>query len=273
MAIITIAREIASLGDEVAQLLAQKTGYRLVDRTVVEEGLGRYGISPEKREKFDEKRPGFLAALSQSREDYLHYLKSIVYEEAAKGNCILLGRGAFSLLACVPGILHLRFVSPHALRLERVREFYKCDERHAEQIIRQSDRDREGFHHYFFGTDWSRPENFNIVLNTAGLDAPAAAALCLALIPALPSAANPQFVQARLDALSLSQSVITAVLYTHHVPIQFLEADVVGARVVLHGVCASKVAIDAALSASREVPGVGEAVSEIQVVQEYATMP
>jgi hypothetical protein len=42
---------------------------------------------------------------------------------------------------------------------------------------------------------------------------------------------------------------------------------------VLHGVANTQAAIDAALAAARSVPGVNDAESAIQVVQEFTVMP
>lgn len=273
MSIIAIAREIASLGDEIAQELSGRAGYRVIDKAVIEERLGSYGIGPEKREKFDEKKPSFWASLSQTREDYLHYLKTIVYSEAAQGNCVLVGRGAFALLSSVPGVVSLRLASPKHVRVQRVRDFYKCDERHAEQIINQSDHDRDGYHRYFFGVNWNDPANFLAVVNTGSMTAAIGADVVTGLVKNVAPLANKAETDRRLAALNLSQAVITSILYQRKAPIQFLEADVQGGVVTLHGVAASKAAIDMGVAAAREVIGVSEVVSEIQVVQEYASMP
>jgi hypothetical protein len=273
MSILTIAREIASLGDEIAQELSSRAGYRVIDKAVIEERLGQYGIGPEKREKFDEKKPSFWASLSQSREDFLHYLKTIVYSEAVQGNCVLVGRGAFALLGSVPGVVSLRFMSPKHVRVARVREFYKCDERHAEQIINQSDHDRDGFHRYFFGVSWNDPDNFLAVINSGAMTASVGADVVTGLVKNVSALFDKSETDRRLAALNLSQAVITAILYKRKAPIQFLEADVEGGLVTLHGVAASKTAIDLAVAAARDVIGVSEVVSEIQVVQEYASMP
>jgi osmotically-inducible protein OsmY len=200
-------------------------------------------------------------------------LKTIVYSEASKGDCVLIGRGAFALLSGVPGVINLRVVSPLHVRVGRVKEYYKCDDRHAEQIIHQSDRDREGYHRYFFGVDSSDPENFQAVVNTGGMDAQKAVSLVSAIVKSLEAGTDRAETDRRLSALNLSQSVITMILYTRKVPIQFLEADVQGGLVTLHGVAASKSAVEAAGAAAREVLGVADVVSEIQVVQEYASMP
>jgi osmotically-inducible protein OsmY len=67
--------------------------------------------------------------------------------------------------------------------------------------------------------------------------------------------------------------VVTEVVYAKRVPIHFLEANVEGGRVVLHGVANTPAAIDSALAAARSVSGVAEVESAIQVVQEFTVMP
>ena len=99
MAIITIAREIASLGEETAQELAHICGYRLIDKEYLEGKLNSIGISAEKRAKYDEKNPGFWASLSQQRDDYLHFLKSAITGSGAGEQLHHNGgRGAYAIL-------------------------------------------------------------------------------------------------------------------------------------------------------------------------------
>ncbi|MDA8410658.1 MAG: BON domain-containing protein, partial [Treponema sp.] len=61
--------------------------------------------------------------------------------------------------------------------------------------------------------------------------------------------------------------------YGKRLPLHFLEADVRGSRVILHGVSNTQTAIEAAIGAARTVPGVTEVESAIQVVQEFTVMP
>jgi len=90
MAIITIARELASLGEETALELTKISGYSLIDKDYLEEKLNSIGISAEKREKYDEKNPGFWASLSQQRDNYLHYLKTAILDAAQENNCVIM---------------------------------------------------------------------------------------------------------------------------------------------------------------------------------------
>ena len=51
MAIITISRELGSMGSEIAQILEQKLKYRLIDKAILSADLFQQGISDMK--KFD----------------------------------------------------------------------------------------------------------------------------------------------------------------------------------------------------------------------------
>lgn len=273
MAIITIARGLATLGEDIAQELGGITGYKLIDREYIEKRLGDFGIGPEKRQKYDEKKPGFWASLSQERDDYLHYLKTALYEEASEGNCIVVGRGGQAVFKTVPSLLSVLFVAPQAVRVERIMRFYQCDERHANQIIEQSDHDRSGFHRYFFSSDWHDPAEFDLVLNTARCEIKEAATLIDRMRSTLIDAAKEEAGRSRVAELLLGQRVVTEIIYGRKVPVHFLEAAAQGGRVVLHGVSNTQTAIDAAIAAARSVPGVVAVESAIQVVQEFTVMP
>jgi hypothetical protein len=273
MGIIAITREMGALGEETAAAAASKAGYRLVDREAVEAELEKRGIDREKRERFDEKKPSFWASLLPVRDDYLHFLKSAIYREALEGDRVFLGRGAGAILAGIPGLLSIRLIAPKPVRIARIKAGMGCDERTAEKLIHRSDHDRQGYHHYFFSLDWSDPGRYTAVLNTADAGPEACASAILALQAAGLSPSDDIEAKRRLTALNLSQAVITEILYARKLPIQFLEAEALGGKVTLHGVSASRAVIDLAAQAAREVPGVLEVVSEMQVIQEYTVLP
>ena len=54
MAIITVSRELAALGDETAQELAKLLGYRFVDKKTLQERIKSYGVEGQKLKKYDE---------------------------------------------------------------------------------------------------------------------------------------------------------------------------------------------------------------------------
>ncbi len=273
MAVICVAREMAALGDETVRELSKATGYRPIDKEFLENRMTEMGMKPETRLKYDEKKPGFWASLSQDRDDYMHFLASVIYEEIAKGDCIISGRGAFALLDGVPGVLAIKLVAPMMVRIDRIREQFLCDERHATALIKQSDHDRKGFHDYFFNVNWCDPSNYHLIINTGKQDPKSIAdlveKLCLLTITKEVEKAHND----RIAQLLLARKVLTAILYTNHLSLHFLEADAANGIVSLHGVANTQETIEAATAAAAKVSGVIKVVNSIQIVQEFAVMP
>jgi cytidylate kinase len=271
MAIITISRELAALGDETAQELSRRLGYRFIDRGTLEERIKSFGMGAQVLEKYDERRPGFIAGLLQDRDDYLHFLKLAMLEEAVadgKG-CVFIGRGACAVLADIPGVVPVFLVSNRDVRIERVRSYFHCNEKKARSIIEQSDRDRTGFYKYFFESEWKEPGNYRISLNTSRLPPAVCAQIIEQLCASTASAgAETVFAQKLADA-HLAQKVIHRVLYEREVRVHFLDVTVNKGDVTLFGVTSAKAVIDKAAVAAQEVPGVKKVVQAIQVVEEY----
>lgn len=273
MAVISIARSFGGMGDETAQELAKLTGYRAIDKEYIEKRMTEAGLKPEVREKYDEKKPGFWASLSQDRDDYLHFLTTIMYEEAMKGDCILVGRGSIAIFNGVPGVLKIKLDAPIETRAKNICKRFNCDERHAEHLIKQTDHNRKGFYDYFFNIDWTDPNNYNLTINM-GLETPATAASIIHALNKL--VVTPQVAEAsrkRLAELNLGRRLINEIIYRTHIPIHFLEAEVSGSKVTLHGVANTQGAIDSAVATAKNMAGISEVENAIQIVQEFAVMP
>ncbi|MDR0551591.1 MAG: cytidylate kinase-like family protein [Spirochaetaceae bacterium] len=276
MAIITISRELAALGDETARELARLSGCRLADRKFIEEKIKQYGANRGLLKKFDERKPGFFSSLSAERDDYLHYLKTAIIDAALEGNCIFIGRGAFAVLGDLPAALPVMLVSTREARIERVRGYFRCDEKKALEIITRSDNDRSGFYSYFFDVKWRDSANYKITLNTARLTPSVCAELidrACALIAAPDAEAA---TQKKLAELRLAQKIIHNIVYEKSISVQFLDAVVSGSTATLYGVAGTLPLAEAALEAARNAVldaaspdgGVKNVVSEIQILQE-----
>jgi cytidylate kinase len=277
MAIITVSRELAALGDETARELAKATGYRFVDKHSLEERIVSYGIGAEKLKKYDERKPSFIASLSPDRDDYLHYLKTAMFTEAMEGSCVFIGRGAGAVFKNMPGHISVFLVAPLEIRIERVKSYFRCDDRRARQIIGQSDQDRAGFHSYFFDVDWKDPGNYYLSLNTGNFSPSVCAGIIRRLRDRVITPEAEAENASRLKELVLEQRITRHILHERAIPVHFLEVSVSCGGVTLYGVVNSQALVDAALDAAREASdagGGGAAVcSEIQVVREYSVMP
>ncbi|MDR0290437.1 MAG: cytidylate kinase-like family protein [Treponema sp.] len=277
MAIITVSRELAALGDETAGELSKLLGYRFVDKNSLEERIKSCGIEGQKFVKYDERKPSFFASLSHDRDDYLHYLKTAIFAEAEQGNCVFIGRGAAVVLKSMPGLISMFLASPLNIRIERVKSYFQCDERRARQILDRSDRDRIGFHRYFFDIDWRHPGNYHLSFNTGVLHPADCAKIINQLKERFFTPEAEAQSAARLKELVLEQRVKHCIMYEQEIPIHFLEISVCGNNISLYGVANSQALVDAALNAVNKMPGMEEdpatIQNEIQVVREYSVMP
>jgi cytidylate kinase len=273
MAIITFSRELAALGDETAHELANQLQYRFVDRVALENRIKSLGVSGSKLEKFDERKPSFWSSFSQDRDDYLHFLKTALLAESVQGNCILIGRGASVILKDVPGVFSVFLTAPLEIRLQRVKSYFHCDDRRARQVLEQADRDREGFHRYFFDVEWKEVSNYHLTLNTGHLHPEVCAEIIKFMKERIISGQEEEQNAVRIGELALGLQVKHHILYEKKASIHFLEANAESNKITLYGVANSQSLVEMAVAAAKEIAASYEIHSEIQVVQEYNIMP
>jgi cytidylate kinase len=169
MSTITISRQVGSLGTEIARGLAEKLNYEYVDKEKIGKMLADFGLGVLEVEKFDEKKPPFWDSFSIQRTKFLHSIQAAIYDFARKGRAVIVGRGGQVLLHNLPGILHVRIFSPFDLRVKRLVESERVDEKHAVRMLRQSDHDSAGYIHSFFYADWNDANLYDLLINTEKL--------------------------------------------------------------------------------------------------------
>ncbi len=166
MAIITISRQVGSLGNEIAQAAADTLGYRYVEKSQISEALSHVGFSISEIDKYDEKAPSIWQSLSLQKDQFAHLIQAVVYELAAQNNVVIVGRGGQAILKGIPGTLHVRIIAPQATRLSRLMKKKGYDEKTARQMIRQKDRNSAGYLSTYFNTDWNDSDLYDLVINT-----------------------------------------------------------------------------------------------------------
>ena len=138
MAIITLARQVAAKGDEVAQDLAAKLGYKFITRKQIEDRIIELGFPRDKMPKYDERKPGFFASMAKDRDAYQNLSQYAMLEAASKGNIIIIGRGAFALFSSVPNHISVRLIASEKVRIARLMEEFEWNEKQARQHIHAS---------------------------------------------------------------------------------------------------------------------------------------
>ncbi len=273
MAIITISRRIASLGDETAIELAKLLNYNFIDRKSLEKDLLDKGISQAQLKRYDERKPSFWASLSRERDSYFDYLREVVYEHACKGDSIFIGRGGFAILKGVPGLYSVRLVAPDDIRLSRLMKEFNWSEKEARKLMEESDNNRDGFHKCFFNTENEDPSEYNLVVNSGLIDAKTAAEIIKFSLEKSKNEEETILGQKKLEGLLLAQKIVNHISFNLKLQIYFLEATVEGDEINLHGVADNGVAIEKAVSVTEEMSCGKKVKSSISVVNEYKPFP
>ena len=167
MAIITIARQMGSLGSESAANVAQRLDYTLVDQAKLQRAAEDYGMLKSELEEVHERRPTLVTRyLTMRHRAYLDMMQTIIYQYARADDDVILARGATVLLSDVPSALHVNVFAPYERRVEVVMAREGITRPIAEQVVRESDQDRAGYMRYLFDQDWMDPLLYDVMINT-----------------------------------------------------------------------------------------------------------
>ncbi len=137
--VVTIAREYGSGGAEVGRRVAERLGWELVDRQIIERVAAMGKIDRSWAEEADEQcsawwervlngfRHGgpevYVGGVADTGvdRDALQQFTAHVIEEAGKaGHCVIIGRGSQCVLRNDPQALHVLVYAPMAEKLERM---------------------------------------------------------------------------------------------------------------------------------------------------------
>ena len=199
--LVTVTRQYASGGSEIASLVAETLGWTLIDNEFVAEVARRAGLPAEEVAQREERAPGLLERLAralaiaspemfltttgvprveQDEADIVRLTERIIREAAAGGRVVLVGRGAQALLAEREDALHVYVVAPKAWRERLAVERLGVPPANAANVVDDIDRQRDHYVKTYFGRARQDVTNYDLVLNTQKLGFAGAAALVVA---------------------------------------------------------------------------------------------
>src|SRR3981081_1008863 len=183
--IVTIEREYGSGGGEIAQLLANRLGWKLWDQLLTEE-IAKLAECPKNVVEGREERTDplyyrlFKSFLRGSYEGSLnaHKLNLVdsetilkiterVVQQAAKtGNSVIVGRGSQHFLRNRPDTLRVFLYAPREDKVRRLLARGKS-EKEAQQLVDTVDRERVDFIQKYFHVEWPDRPIYHTMINTA----------------------------------------------------------------------------------------------------------
>ena len=209
MSVITISRGSLSGGQELAERVAERLGYRCVSREVLIEAAKRYGVPEPKLDELFEKKPSFWEWLTRSRDRYLVFVQAAMCEFAQAGNLVYHGQAGQQLLPGISHVLKVRLIAPVERRIRNAMEQQKIDHEAAAKHIQRIDEERSRRMHDLFDVDWRDPTLYDLLINLEHMTIDTAAELVVSLVQRpdfQPTAASNQ----ALDDLSVACRVKAA---------------------------------------------------------------
>ena len=184
MNVVTITRDFGAGGYEVAGQLAHALGWELLDRELLHQAAAVEQLPEAELERLDEKAISLAdrLRLHPPHQRYLHGLKAVALQAAARGNVVLVGRGTGHLLADASNILHLRLVASREWRARRMAQREGWPLEQALARCTEEDRIRERFTRYFFGQAPFQAASYHLTFNTARVPLDEVVNAALALI-------------------------------------------------------------------------------------------
>jgi cytidylate kinase len=184
--VITVEREYGSGGGEFAHDLAESLGWRLLDSELIAGAARIAGVKPEVAAKLDEHLdpwyyrygkvfwhdPVYASnSLAEGQifdsERMMGILKQEIVDEAQKGGCVIVGRGAACALAGQPGCFHLFvYATSKAKREWFVKAFPKMAAQ-ADHYLAEHDKRRAAVIRRFYQHDWAARCLYHLQLNSA----------------------------------------------------------------------------------------------------------
>ncbi|MGO9232321.1 MAG: AAA family ATPase [Bryobacteraceae bacterium] len=183
--VLTVAREYGSGGGIIARRIAEKMGWDLLDKALVERTARIAQVDPELAQQCDEHVDSWIHRTSRrglwhgafegvatmtglevfDAEAMAALGRDLIAEAHSRGNCVIVGRGAQCVLQDRKDVLHVFIYAPWPERVARLRGRVKAGA-DIEHLIRETDRQRADFIRLYFGCNWNDPHLYHMLISS-----------------------------------------------------------------------------------------------------------
>jgi len=190
--VVSLARSMGSGGDEIARLVADDLGFRLLDQEIIAISAGKAGVTPDVVARVEQTQPFLvrlleamgrsgisamdaggqvalpsdLALIEGTPERYEALIEETIREAAARKKVVIVGHGASIPLAGSTGVLRLFVTASPENRIERVMHETGVTEDDARKAVTESDKQRRDYLRRFYDVHEELPTLYDLVVNT-----------------------------------------------------------------------------------------------------------
>src|SRR5437773_10068746 len=199
--VITVTRQYASGGSDVAHRVAVALDWTVIDNEFVDQVAERAGLPAAEVAQREERAPGLLERLArtlaaaspelflataaappveQDEATIVRVTERVIAEAAAHGRIVLVGRGAQAVLAQRPDALHVYVVASKPWRMQLAGERLGVPAATVGKAGDEIDHRRDQYVKTYYGRARHNVVNYDLVVNTERLGLDGAAALIVA---------------------------------------------------------------------------------------------
>lgn len=180
--IINVGRQIGSGGGEIARILADKFGCRLLDKELLNLAAKESGFSEKFFEQNDEQR-GFLKSLFHmhapfvgdsnmyrnnfSEENLFLFQSEAIKKAASEGSCVFVGRAADYILRDEPNAISIFVTADIESRIENVSKRMGIDKNAARKFIDDKEDERSKYYNYYTGKKWGHASSYDLCVDSS----------------------------------------------------------------------------------------------------------
>ena len=271
MAVITMTREMGSLGRDVALGLADRLGLDLVQHELVEHIAEKMDMQESSVNRFLEGKASLLERWGINENDMSLYTTEQLLDIAKRGNVLIRGWGATSVLREISHVICVRVCAPLGMRARNVMERMGItDLEVARKEVRRNDAAYARRMQHLFHLDYRDPMLYDMVLNTEHVSVDA----CVDMVVSMTARSENQPTEAsiaRLDHMIKLAHVRSALrsseITSRPTPSLTIELDPETGELLLSGVADDQAFKDEAERLARAVPGITAVRNELIVVR------
>lgn len=198
--LITVTRQYASGGSDIARLVAKALGWTLIDNEFVDQVARRAHLPAAEVAQLEERAPGLLERLARTlaaaspemfistsappvdadEATIVKMTERVIAEAAAEGRVVLVGRGAQAMLAQRDNALHAYVIASTPWRRKLAVERLGVDAANVDNVVDETDKQRDNYVSSHYGRDRQDLTAYDLVLNAERLGFEGAAALVVA---------------------------------------------------------------------------------------------
>ena len=177
--IITISREFGSGGRTIGRAVAEKLGIPCYDAELIEKIAEKSGFAMgyvKENHDGNAERSWLGTVLAgrdyygESNQDYLWKVqRQVILEIAEKESCVIVGRCADYILKDRADLLRVFIHAPLETRAKRIVEVYGEQEDSPEKRLRDKDKRRRSYYHFYTDLEWGKAQHYDICLDSGSI--------------------------------------------------------------------------------------------------------